>query len=957
MMSLPHAARATMLCLILCLIVVPAVSQYHPSEPKEPRQTPTIQRVHNGIQLRTGDLNVKVQFYSEGTIRVVKWLAGGTSEKTSLSVIQKAVPDLNVRFAESATAVTLSSGQIKLQLSKSDGAIRYLARDNRPILEEQGRASLTPAQIDTDKNAFTVQQNFKLTPEEGVYGLGQHQDGYMNYRGRTVKLVQANRQAVTPFLISTAGYGIFWDNYSKTIFADSADTTSFWSEVADNIDYYFVYGPTMDQVIAGYRQLTGQAPLFGKWAYGYWQSKEHYKTRDELVSTALEYRKRQIPIDNIVQDWNYWGGNDMWSGMVFDPTRYPRPKEMIDELHQQGFHVMISIWATFGPASAIYQDMDRRGYLYPTVGWSGSKYYDPYDPAARDLYWQYASKGLFSTGIDAWWMDGTEPDLVNSLTKESEEYEMKRLGSNHLGSFARYLNTYPLLTTEGVYINQRKETDQKRVFILARSTFAGQQGAAAATWSGDIGASWDIFRKQISAGINHSMAGIPYWTFDIGAFFLGAQGGVFTNGGKDPAYQELYTRMFQFGAFSPVFRSHGTDTPREVWQFDEYSDALVKADNLRYRLLPYIYSLGWQVTHDGYSIMRGLPMDFTGDRKTYSIDDQFMFGPAIMVSPVTEYMDHRPPEASILITPEHFKTKDGKPGLDVRYFCDNQFKALCHEAVEPNINMDWYTGWPAFIPSPKFSIRWEGKLIPTQTGAYRFHMKSWGPKRVYLDGKELAHHYDNAEADTVPVELEAGKEYDFTFETSNSALGAVRAMMYWKTPEILAREAAAPEPREKTRTLYLPAGSQWIDFWTGETLPGGKSVTVDAPIDKIPLMVKAGSIVPMGPFLQYSTEKPADPIELRIYPGADGSFTLYEDENDNYNYEKGVYATITFHWNDAKRQLRIDARKGTFPGMLKTRSFNVVVVGKGHGAGVEVTDRADKVIAYQGGVQIVLLPH
>jgi alpha-D-xyloside xylohydrolase len=954
MKSPTSARRAAALWFALCLSILPAAAKPSVSMKAQGTQMPMrFERIQNGVQVTAGDLNVRVQFYSQSTIRVVKWLARGTSEKTSLSVIQKDLPELSLRLEPSTASLAISSDQITVQVG-SDGTIQYLA-GNRTVLKEQGRPVFTPCQIEREKSAFSVRQDFELSPEEGVYGLGQHQSGYMNYRGRTVKLVQSNTEAVTPFLISTAGYGIFWDNYSKTVFADDHEKTSLWSEVADNIDYYLLFGPTMDQVIAGYRRLTGEAPMYGKWAYGYWQSKEHYASRDELLAIAREYRERRIPIDNLIQDWNYWGGNDMWGAMLFDETKYPHPKEMIDLLHQQNFHIIISIWAGLGPASAIYKDMERRGYLYSPVGWAGFRYFDAYNPAAEDLYWEYANKGLFSKGIDGWWMDSTEPDIVNALTKESEEYEMKRVEDNHLGSFARYLNPYSLLITEAVYQHQRKETDQKRVYILTRSTFAGQQRAAATTWSGDIGASWEVYKKQIAAGLNHSMAGIPYWTFDIGAFSLGCQGGVFSNGGKDPAYQELYTRMFEFGAFCPIFRSHGSETPREIWEFGDYSTALVKFDNLRYRLMPYIYSLGWRVTHDGYSIMRGLPMDFGRDRKTYSIDDQFMFGPAIMVSPVTEYMYHRPPENSILITPEHFKTKDGKPGLTARYYCDDQFKNLCHEAVEPDIDVNWYTGWPGFITCPKFSMRWEGKLIPAETGKYRFNMKSFGPRRVYLDGKELQHNYDSMESYTVPVELEAGKEYDFAFETSNAVLGAFRAQMFWKTPEIHAREAGV-EPRQKTRTVYLPAGSQWIDFWTGERLSGGEKIVADAPIDKIPLMVRSGSIVPMGPFVQYVTEKPPDPIELRIYSGADGSFTLYEDENDNYNYEKGVYATIGFHWDDAKRQLTIDARKGSFPGMLKTRTFNVVVVRRAHGAGVEVTPKPDMVVSYQGGQQTVQLP-
>jgi alpha-D-xyloside xylohydrolase len=915
---------------------------------------PGVRPIQNGIQLKTANLNVKVQFYADDIVRVVKWSPQGTAEKASLIVIQTNVPDLRIDFQETAETITLSSRKMTVQLSKSDGSIQYLNTDSQPILKEQGEAMIMPVQMKHETNAFSVQQNFKLTPDEGIYGLGQHQSGYMNYRGRTVKVVQANTEAVTPFLISTAGWGILWDNYSKTIFADNPEKMSVWSDVADNIDYYFIAGKDMDEVITGYCDLTGHAPMYGKWAYGYWQSKEHYATRDELLGVAQEYRKRQIPIDGLVQDWNYWGGNTNWSSMFFDEKTYPNPKEMIDILHQQNFHLMISIWAGFGPATAIYKDMEQRGYLYPTVGWANFKYFDVYNPAANDLYWHYMNEGLFSKGIDGWWMDSTEPDIVNAITKESHEYEMKRMGTNHLGSFARYLNPYSLLDTESVYKHQRQETDQKRVYILTRSTFAGQQRTAATTWSGDIGANWDVYKKQIPAGVNHCMSGIPYWTFDIGAFNIGSYEGVFPGGGKDPAYQELYTRMFQFGTFCSIFRSHGSETPREIWEFGEFTNVLVKFDNLRYRLMPYIYSLAWQVTDHGYTIMRGLPMDFTSDKKTYGIDDQFMFGPAIMVCPVTEYMLHRPPENSIPIAPEFFRTKDGQPGLTAKYYGDAEFKNLVHEQVETNVNLYWYTGWPDFITSPKFSMRWEGKLIPTETGTYRFHFKSFGPKRVFLDGKEIHNNYVGTEAMTVPMELEAGREYDFACETANSVLGAFKAQLFWKTPEIFAREKIV-EPRPGTRPVYLPAGTQWVDFWTGQTLPGGQTVNADAPIDKIPLLVRAGSIIPMGPFIQYAAEKPADPIELRIYPGADGSFTLYEDENDNYNYEKGIHATIAFHWDNVTHCLTIDDRKGSFPGMLKERTFNIIVVNKDHGTGVETTANPDKVISYQGERQTVQL--
>ncbi len=911
-------------------------------------------RIQNGVQWDTGEQNVRVQFYAEGTVRVVKWVPGGTPGKSSLIVIQRDVPLLNIQVRENAESITLSSGKITVQLSKSDGAIQYLDARDRVLLKEQGKAILAPIRIEHEERAFSVQQNFKLTADEGIYGLGQHQSGYMNYRGRTVKLVQANTEAVTPFLISTAGYGILWDNCSKTVFTDDKDKTSLWSDVGDNVDYYFVSGKHMDDVIAGYRDLTGRAPMYGKWAYGYWQSKEHYKSGDEVLGIAREYRKRGIPIDNIIQDWNYWAGIRNWGSMVFDETRYPNPKEMVDQLHGLNFHLMISIWPGLGPDSEIFKEMDRNGFLYAPFGWAGFKYYDAYNPQANEIYWKHLKQGLYSKGIDGWWIDSTEPDVINALTKEGEEYEMKRIGTNHLGSWARYLNPFSLVMTESLYKNLRKESDEKRVYILTRSTFAGQQRAAATTWSGDIGANWDVYRNQIPAGLNHSMAGIPYWTFDIGAFVIGAYEGVFSNGGKDPAYQELYTRMFQLGAFCPIFRAHGSETPREIWEFGEFSDVLVKFDNLRYRLLPYIYSLAWRVTDDGYSIMRGLPMDFASDKQTYSIGDQFMFGPAMMVCPVTEYQLHRPPENSVLVTPEHFRTKDGKPGLTAKYYRDADFKELCREQVEPGINLFWYTGWPDYITNAAFSIRWEGKLIPTETGQHRFHMKSFGPKRIFLEGKELPNNYTSVEAYTAPVELEAGREYDFAFETGNSTLGAFRAQLFWKTPEIHAREKIV-ESRQTTRPVYLPTEHQWMDFWTGQTVAGGQTIVADAPIDKLPLMVRSGSILPMGPFIQYAVEKPADPIELRIYPGADGSFTLYEDENDNYNYEKGVHSTIAFHWDDAQRRLTIDDRKGSFPGMLKERSFHIVIVGKDHGTGVETTDNPDKIVSYRGERQIVQL--
>jgi alpha-D-xyloside xylohydrolase len=911
----------------------------------------TVKQIHNGVQVAIGEQNLKVQFYANNLVRIVKWLPETTPDSSSLVVIQKALPDIHLQIKENDNTISIGSEKLHIIISKTDGTIEFQSLDDKTILKENGKAIITPVSINNEQ-AYSIKQQFQLTPDEGIYGLGQHQYGYMNYRGRTVKLVQTNTDAVTPFLISTMNYGILWDNYSKTIFTDNEQETSLWSDVASSLDYYFIYGKNMDSVIAGYRNLTGQVPMYGKWAYGYWQSKEHYENRDELLSVVHEYRKRQIPIDNIIQDWDYWDGAQNWGQLFFDEKKYPNPKEMIDIIHKQNFHIMISVWPGLGPNTPIYKDMQQRGFLYRPVGWAGFRYYDAYNPAANDLYWQYAEKGLFSKGIDAWWFDSTEPDVINALTKESTEYELKRMDNNYLGSFARYLNLYSLRITEDTYKNQRKVTDQKRVYILTRSTFAGQQRAAATTWSGDIGANWNVYKNQISAGLNHCMSGIPYWTFDIGAFVIGSYEGVFSNGGKDPAYQELYTRMFQFGAFCPIFRSHGSETPREIWEFGDYTPTLLKFDNLRYRLLPYIYSLAHQVTKNGYTIMRGLPMDFSKDKKTFFIDDQFMFGPALMVCPVTEYMLHRPPEQSIPLSAEHFRTKDGKLGFDAKYYKDTQYKNLTLEKVDSTINIFWYTGRPDYVTDSTLSIRWEGILVPTQTGKHQFHIKCFGPKRIFLDGKQLPFIYQSVEVYTDFVELQAGKEYNFALETENYSSGALRVLLYWKTPEIFAKEKTIEE-RQQTRNVYLPADHQWYDFWTGNTLIGGQTIISTAPIDKIPLFVKSGSIIPMGPFIQYAAEKPADPIELRIYPGADGNFTLYEDENDTYNYEKGVFSTISFFWNDVKRQLTISKRQGSFPGMLEKRNFQIVLVGKDKGNGIEISKESDKVIQYQGIKKVI----
>ncbi len=751
----------------------------------------------DGVMVDVPGGKLKLKVVSEEIFRIVFAPGEEIPETTSLVVLDKKRPKAAWKFIKNENGFTVSTQRISASVSIITGAITFRDSKGKIILREKesdGRTYI-PSVAERKKNAWSVQQRFTLSDNEALYGLGQFQDGIINWRGHDVLIAQANRISVVPFLLSTAGYGILWDNYSVTKYHDGGDGMGFQSEVADAIDYYFVYGPEPDAVISGYRELTGAAPMYPKWAYGYFQSKERYKSGEELIGVVAEYRKRGLPLDVIVQDWKYWGKYG-WSAMKFDEDIFPHPEKTIQTLHDKyNAHIMISIWPKFGYETDIFKEMNAKGFLYPYDSFKNDPsytndtgVYDAYNKDARDIYWKYASDGIFSKGMDGWWLDGTEPEFTLVDTQEEFIRLMKKVGGASSGSTSRFMNPFSLMTTKGIYENQRRTTSDKRVYILTRSAFAGQQRYAATTWSGDIFAEWNILRNQISAGLNFSMAGIPYWTNDIGGFFVSHAGGC-----ENDEYRELYVRWFQFGVFTPIFRSHGTSTPREIWRFGEKGDwaydALEKFDHLRYRLMPYIYSLAWKVTEENYTLMRGLAFDFTRDANVLNIDDQYMFGPAFLVNPVTVPMYRK-------------------------------------EAVKPKVYESMYYG--NHTPRPKFPIKTNSKIME--------------------------------------------------------------------------------------RKVYIPAGTDWYDFWTGEKINGGREVKAPAPIDEMPLYVRAGSIVPIGPDIQYATEKPADPIELRIYPGADGVFTIYEDENDNYNYEKGIYATIPISWNNAKKTLTIGDRSARFRG-------------------------------------------
>lgn len=897
---------------------------------------------------------IRIQVCTEDIIRVVATSLKTFSTRQSLMVDKTEWEPVKWSVKEQDNQIVLATSKLKVKVNKRKGTIAFFDADDKLILQEKttGSKIITPAKV-MGEQTHHIQQLFDSPADEAFYGLGQHQNSVMNYKGHDVDLWQHNIIAVVPFLISSKNYGILWDNNSRTKFGDIRDfeslsslklfnkggkeggltaeyfkdtnfqslftsrtesriehefmdvndefpegfrsnvsavrwsgeiechepgihkfrlycsgytkmwlngelvvdswrqnwlpwthlpalnmeagkrypikiewvhtggyiglkyltpeaeiyqhSLSFYSEVADQIDYYFVHGDNLDQVIQGYREITGRVPMMPKWAMGLWQCRERYKTQDELLSVVKEFRQRQIPLDNIVQDWFYWK-EDQWGSHEFDPTRFPDPAGMVKTLHEDlHTRIMISVWPKFYVGTKHYNEFKEPGWLYlrnveqKEKDWVGylQTFYDVYNENARDLFWKQVDEHLFRTGFDAWWLDATEPDIHSNLSRTET---LLRIGPTALGTAARYLNTYSLLNAKGIYEGQRQSNPDQRVFILTRSAFAGQQRYSAATWSGDIATRWYDLKAQIPAGLNFCLSGIPYWTTDIGGFAVEPRYERNVTEADLEEWRELNARWFQFGAFCPLFRVHGQFPYREMFNIAPENhpayQTMLAYDQLRYRLMPYIYSLTGMVTHNDYTIMRALVMDFGSDKNVLNIGDQFMFGPALLVNPVTEY-------------------------------------------------------------------------------------------------------------------------------------------------------------KARTRQVYLPAGSGWYDLKSGEHYKGGQTIQADAPYTDIPIFVKEGSILPCGPEIQYADEKAADPIRLFVYTGGDGSFALYEDEDVNYNYEKDKFSMIPLSYNEEDHILTIGKRQGEFPGMLVTRTFEIIWIGARNPCGLDFGLKPDVVVIYDGSQQSI----
>lgn len=897
---------------------------------------------------------VKLEVVSDNIIRVVAAAGKEINEGKSLVTVYKKQPGVTWQIIPSADKINLKTKALTVVINRKTGAVSFYDANGGKILDEKptGGRSFKPAVFDGQR-FYNLTQTFQSDANDAWYGLGQHQDGIINYRGQQVSFFQNNTEVAIPFLVSNKHYGILWDNYSLTKAGDvrplhplsamklfskndeagwltasyannvqspqniitqraedninmeylgnskarlpveftpatgvvtwegsvasnlpglhrfrftfggslkvwldgklildewrkawnpasvlvpfnfkkgektaikiawvpegsesylslkwqeplteeEQNCFSFSSEAGKQIDYYFIYGNSMDQVISGYRDITGKAPIVPRWALGFWQSRERYKTEDEILSTVDEFRKRKIPLDNIVLDWSYWKEND-WGSQEFDKARFPSPDSMIDVLHKKyNTQIMISVWPKFYEGIAAYNEFNSNGWLYKRNiadrqrDWIGkgyvSTFYDAFNEYARKGFWDLLNKKIYSKGIDAWWMDASEPDILSNVDPFKRKLQMSPTA---LGSAAEYLNAYPLQNAKGIYEGQRSTDTAKRVFLLTRSGFAGSQRYAAAIWSGDIGSTWRDMRNQISAGVNFSMSGLPYWTMDIGGFVVPEK---FEKPDTESLeeWRELTTRWSQFGAFVPLFRVHGQYPFREIFNTAPDNHEAYKSflyyDKLRYRLLPYIYSLAGAAYHSNYTIMRGLAMDFASDTTVLNIGDQYMFGPSLLINPVYTY-------------------------------------------------------------------------------------------------------------------------------------------------------------KQRSRELYLPECAGWYDLYSGKFYEGANKVNASAPFERIPVFIKAGSIIPFGPELQYTSEKPADTITLNVYTGANASFNLYEDEGVNYNYEKGAFTNIPVRYDEASKTLTIEKRAGAFNGMLTKRIFRIKWINKNKPGTLNIDGPADATIQYEG---------
>jgi len=918
-------------------------------------------RLENGVQLHFGDIVKNIIFYDSATVRVNENLGQNYWKYPSIVVVEEPA-EIQFKILDAEDSVTVISDKLQIRADKEAGALKFMDAAGKLFTQEraENHAAIKKIEI-SGAPTYEVSNTFTLKPDEGWYGFGyvDSAPAKINRRGQELLLIQTNMGIVIPMIISSERYGIMWDTYSVMKFKDDSTGATLWAESAPGgVDYYFFAGDKMDDVIAGYRKLTGAAPMYPKKAFGLFMSKERYQTQARIVEVAQTFRKEQFPVDYIVQDWQYWGSDKdgTWSGMVWNKERYPDPAGMTKAIHDLNMKLMISIWPSVGNDTPLAHELDQYGLRFEPLHWISGKarIYDAFSEKGREIYFKHIKEGLFDKGVDALWMDGTEVEVGTACWNPNEvARDIKRLGNNAMGDFSRYLNPYTLMTTKGTYEGQRAVSNQ-RVFTLTRSAWCGAQRYAAASWSGDSFASWDTLKAQMAGGLEVTMSGNPWWTQDIGGFFVNNYRG----GEQNPAYRELFARWYQFGAFNPIFRIHGTNIEREPYIFKEMApemyQALLDITYLRYRLLPYIYSESWKVTSEGYTLMRGLPLDFSDDVKARDISDAFMFGQAFLVHPVTRAMynvEHPPAET---LPTEFLRTPDGKPGLEVQYFAGINFDTPKEKGIDKVVNHDW-PGPPLADPPggldgfSNFSARWQGKIIAPEDGEYEIGVEGDDGFRLFLDGRKIVEDWSQSAKRYRSARVKLSKGQDVAVKLEFFQGGGDRVIrLCWRTPSEIRKLNSEEKSVNNLIQTYLPSGSQWYDFWTNKKYEGSRMVEKKCPLNILPLYIRAGSIVPMGPVVQYATEKPEAPYEIRVYPGADAKFTIYEDDNETYDYEKGEYATYDLLWDDSAGTLTIGERKGAFSGMTADRQLNIEIAAPDKNAGIETVITPDKTVNYTG---------
>ncbi|WP_010219380.1 TIM-barrel domain-containing protein [Sphingomonas sp. PAMC 26621] len=844
-----------------------------------------------------------------------------------------------VRFVEDAHVLRLMGEGIIVEIDKANGRLRFFDGAGTIRIAE----SVEPAPIPGVDAAR--RQGFTIGATERLHGLGQFRAPVAEYRDEDVFLAHANSDAINPFLTSTGGWGLLWDTGTAAHFRSRATAIGYHSVAGDLIRYHVCLGADMDAVIGRYRALTGAAALLPKWAYGYWQSKERYQTQAELTGVVDEYRRRGLPLDAIVLDWHYWGENDHFSGMTFDTKTFPDPSAMVRHVHASDAHVLISVWPAFGSATAIYQEMALAKHLFPLKHWSGGRVFDASSAPARDLYWQHVKRGLVDHGFDGLWTDGNEPEFQSTGERYGTAAAFAANGLSAAGPIAENLLTFSWYQSKGLSEGLERDVPSKRPVILSRSAYAGQQAFGAITWSGDIFASWGTLSAQILAAQQFAMAGIPWWTCDIGGFLVNHR---YPRGLADPAYTELYVRWFQFGAFLPVFRAHGTHVPRELWQFGKPGtpvyDALEKALRLRYSLLPYHYSLAAEAALAGGTPLRALAMDFSDDVAARDHPAQFMVGRDLLVRVVDRPLEHSPENIQEFLPSRAVKGLNA-PAAEIAFYEGSNFERRVSSRQTDELKMSWSGDLPTALAGKPYSIRWTGRLRAEESGTHRLVVQGKGAIRLSLAGRTVIdgiaepavadgangavsfREHDGDARYEVPLSLEAGQSYVFRLEQRQRTADVVSLWFEWITPSQVAKMAI---PQSKVITVYLPAGQDWYDLTSEERHVGGRSITVPAPLDYVPVFARAGAILPMTPGIDRASVRP-NVIELRVFAGRDGRFTLYEDGGDGDGYKHGAAARIPIRWHDAKRRLVVGPRTGTYPNMVSKIYFQAHLA-DGHGA-------------------------